>query len=457
MSMCRIVFWSLIFIGLSSNLSYAQNHTVTASTESVLPGGSVTAAVNLANDEGARGFSLGLSHTGASLTLQGIAPGVATANSNAGAGPDFEFTDLVPTNGPGGTYGVILSFAAPLDEIPNGSANEIALFTYACDSGALPGTSAALNFSDVLGTPAVATVISVVSGTTSISRIPTKVSGSVSVETPAPTGLNCAMADPCGGNGTPAHGFGALSWNNGGTYDSVEVLANGSLVETLAGSATSTNYSPASNGNVQFTVRGIRNSTTSASSASCNLDYQPVDPPQAPTGITCTVNQADGTTSVSWSNVGTVSEVEVILDGVLVSTLGAGATSDSVTIGGPGDYEICVRGANQCGLFGASSCCTVTRDNFFVRNDMNQDGTSNIADPVQLLAFLFGGGVLECQKSGDINDDGTVNIADVVSSLNVIFGIPVGGSVPTVPAPAGGCGPDPTPDSLTCDSFNGCP
>ena len=88
--------------------------------------------------------------------------------------------------------------------------------------------------------------------------------------------------------------------------------------------------------------------------------------------------------------------------------------------------------------------------------DLNQDGTQNIADPVQLLDFLFGGGSVGCLDSADVNDDGTNNIADVVYSLNVIFGISVGGTVPVVPAPASACGGDPTADGLDCASFNGC-
>lgn len=453
----RILFVVLFFFAFISNALLAQNHTLTASNESVLPGGTVTAAVSLANDEGARGFSMGLTHEGSFLSLVSIDAGDETADSNSGTGPDFEFKDLAPTGGPGGTYGVILSFGAPLDEIPTGTGNEIALFEYDCGATALPGTSETLAFSDALGTPQVATVISVVVGTTSVSRVPAVVSGSVTVNNPAPSGLSCAMTEPCGGNGSPAHGLGTLSWTNGGTYDSVEVFGNGSLLQTLAGTATSTTYSPATAGTVGFAVLGIRNGAVSALSNSCSLSYAPVDPPQAPSGVSCSVDQATGQTTVSWSNAGTVSAVNVLLDGSLVATLGAGATSATVTIGGPGSYNICVSGANQCGIFGPDGCCVAVRDNFFIRNDMNQDGISNIADPVAELNFLFGGGVLFCEKSGDVNDDGTVNIADVVYSLNVIFGIPVGGSIPEVPAPAGGCGPDPTPDSLTCDTFAGCP
>ncbi|PCJ11314.1 MAG: hypothetical protein COB10_09440 [Planctomycetota bacterium] len=404
---------------------------------------------------------MGLAHTGGLVNLTAIEAGAVTAASNGGAGPDFEFTDVNPAGGPGGTYGVILSFGAPLDEIPVGSGNEIALFNYNCAASAEPGSVRTLDFSDALGSPPVATIISIVSGTTSASRIPIKVSGSVSVGTPAPSGLTCSVLDPCAG-GSPDPGSSSLvqlSWTNEGTYDEVQVIANSnpnSPVQVLAGTATSTTLVlPVDN--FVFIVLGVRNTVVSADSNSCGLNIVTTPVPDAPTGVTCSVDQVTGDTTVNWTNSGTVSAVDVSINGTLAATLGAGSTSAVVTIGGPGSYNICVRGANECGEFGAESCCTAVRDNFFIRNDMNQDGGSNIADPVAALNYLFGGGVLACLKSGDVNDDGSVNIADVVFSLNVIFGIPSGGSVPTVPDPAGACGPDPTPDALTCDSFNGCP
>ena len=168
------------------------------------------------------------------------------------------------------------------------------------------------------------------------------------------------------------------------------------------------------------------------------------------------VDQVTGNTSVSWTNPDPVSSVEVTLDGVVVGTLGAGATSTTVTIGGPGSYNICVSGSNVCGDFSADGCCTAVRDNFFIRNDMNQDGSENIGDPVGALNYLFGGGTMACLDAADVNDDGAVDLSDVVYSLNAIFGIPVGGSVPVVPSPNGVCGPDPTSDSVSCVSFNGC-
>ncbi|MDE0959893.1 MAG: dockerin type I repeat-containing protein [Planctomycetota bacterium] len=448
---CSFIVPAMIL--LTSSMIMGQVHTVTASNETALPGANVTASITLDNEEGARGFSIGVAHSGGILTLNAITAGSESAASNAGAGPDFEFKDLAPAGGPGGTYGVILSFGAPLDEIAIGNGNEIALFGYTCSAAAVPGASEALSFSDALGAPVVTNVVSVVLGSTSISRIPIKVSGSISIGTPAPSGLTCSITDACGGGGL---GVGTLVWTNGATYDSVEVLVGGVATQTLAGTATTTTTTNGIAGNVGYSVRGVRNLVTSGESNNCTLTYQTVAPPAAPSGVTCVVDQVTGNTTVTWTNPDPVSSVEVTLNGVLTATLGAGATNTVVTIGGPGSYNICVRGSNPCGAFSGDSCCTAVRDNFFIRNDMNQDGSENIADPVQGLNYLFGGGTMPCEDAADVNDDGSINIADIVYSLNVIFGISIGGSVPVVPSPNGACGPDPTSDSVSCASFNGC-
>lgn len=91
----------------------------------------------------------------------------------------------------------------------------------------------------------------------------------------------------------------------------------------------------------------------------------------------------------------------------------------------------------------------------FVRGDCNEDGSVNIADPVNLLTFLFPSGapiVLGCGDACDANDDGSLNVADAVAALSALFGNP------TIPLPAPStCGPDLAADTLTCDAFAACP
>lgn len=85
----------------------------------------------------------------------------------------------------------------------------------------------------------------------------------------------------------------------------------------------------------------------------------------------------------------------------------------------------------------------------FERGDCRNDGRLNISDPIFLLEHLFqGGGEPTCLSACDGNDDGSVDLSDAVSVLQYLF---LGGS--PVPPPSGACGPDPTPDGLSCEGF----
>ncbi|MCA8962072.1 MAG: hypothetical protein KDC38_16210 [Planctomycetes bacterium] len=88
----------------------------------------------------------------------------------------------------------------------------------------------------------------------------------------------------------------------------------------------------------------------------------------------------------------------------------------------------------------------------FVRCDCNRDGSGDIGDAIFTLGLLFMGGTPSCADACDSNDDGSINIADVIYCLSILF---TGGPPPPPPYP--GCGPDPTPDALRCDSYPLCP
>ncbi len=90
----------------------------------------------------------------------------------------------------------------------------------------------------------------------------------------------------------------------------------------------------------------------------------------------------------------------------------------------------------------------------FLRGDVNLDGSTNVADAIFHLAYLFSGGIAPgCFDSADVNDDGGINISDAITLLESLFG---GGG--PIPPPTGDCDVDPTPDALECDSTGGtCP
>ncbi|MBN1443191.1 MAG: hypothetical protein JXA90_10805, partial [Planctomycetes bacterium] len=77
----------------------------------------------------------------------------------------------------------------------------------------------------------------------------------------------------------------------------------------------------------------------------------------------------------------------------------------------------------------------------------------DLSDAVRTLSHLFMGYPEPvCLRTSDVDDDGLVNLTDAVHFLMFLF---LGGAAP--PAPIARCGPDPTPDPLTCLSFPPCP
>lgn len=93
----------------------------------------------------------------------------------------------------------------------------------------------------------------------------------------------------------------------------------------------------------------------------------------------------------------------------------------------------------------------------FLRGDVNQDGSVQVADPIFLLDALFGGSSgseIECLDTADLNDDELVEISDSVYLLSYLFG---GGAAPPAPFGVTGCGPDPTLGvALSCESYAPC-
>ncbi len=438
-----IILGVYLFFG-SATLD-AQIHILSAESTSAIPGATVPISVLLDNDELARGFSLGMTHDGTILTLDSITEGAALLDSNGGVGPDFFFEDIAAPNGPGGTCGAVLSFIAPLDDIPIGSGSELAIFTYTVASAAEPGTSSSLDFVDTLGSPPLETIISVAG----VTRIPTVVSGAVLINTASVTTLGCALTDLCTCEFT-------MTWTNHGPYDTIEIQQDGIPIQTLAGTATTTtvNRIVTTIGGPSvgsLTVIARRNLVISAP-ANCLASCPDVPDPIEPTGPNCVVDHFTGVTTLSWTNAQLYTGLSVTVDGVPAASLGGTEVTTAVTLPTPGLYSICLDGTDECGVAFSTVCCAATFEQIFVRGDANADNSYNISDPIFGLNFLFAGGPLPCQAAFDVNDTGETNIADVIFALQGIFGV---GSLP--PAPFPGCGIDPTPSGISCNSFPVCP
>jgi hypothetical protein len=88
----------------------------------------------------------------------------------------------------------------------------------------------------------------------------------------------------------------------------------------------------------------------------------------------------------------------------------------------------------------------------FVRSDCNEDGETDISDPLRLLFALFVTfSAPPCEDACDANDDGLLDLGDAVATLNEVFLL---GPLPDPPFPD--CGGDTTADGLGCAGFRAC-
>ena len=100
------------------------------------------------------------------------------------------------------------------------------------------------------------------------------------------------------------------------------------------------------------------------------------------------------------------------------------------------------------GAFEGGACAP---EALFSRGDANSDAEENISDAIFVLAWLFQGGEPPaCEKAADLDDSGHADLTDPIVLLMHLFQ----GAAPP-PGPRS-CGPDPTPDLLSCSVFAPC-
>ncbi len=181
---------------------------------------------------------------------------------------------------------------------------------------------------------------------------------------------------------------------------------------------------------------------------------------QPPRDVACEETQKDGQriVTLTWQNGEAYDAIHLSRNGHLVEILDGQATlyQDRVSpSAAPGDYELRAFVGEAKSASGIATCSTQPPGSGAMRPfDCNADGTVNIADPICLLGFLFGGApdVLPCGDGEaadapngtlmDWNGDGGINIADAIAGLLHLFSD----------------GSEPRLGSLTsCVAIEGCP
>ena len=260
-----------------------------------------------------------------------------------------------------------------------------------------------------------------------------------------------------------------ITWTLPQMYDSIQVIRNGTVIATLAGTATSYIDAAISPGTYTYEVIGLVGDDAAAA-ATCVVEV-----PQAINDLDCC---ADGTTvELTWSNPKTYDEFEIIRNGTLIATIGGAATSFTDSGVGVGDVNYVIFGVvggasslpAACStrvldpiteidcMVGTPDCVnedvtiTWTNNDSYDSIEILRDGallatvpgnstsfldtTAFATHDYTLVALLTGDEcsqvtTLGCQNveaaqgeflRGDTNNDGIVNIADPVYAIKYIF------------------------------------
>lgn len=166
-----------------------------------------------------------------------------------------------------------------------------------------------------------------------------------------------------------------------------------------------------------------------------------------PVDLSCSETAANVVT-LTWDATVAYDFVAVRRGGVEIAVI-AGTQSSYQDLGvGNGPRVFAVAGRTPDGESAPSICSIVVAglDPQFVRGDVNEDGAVNLADPISILGYLFGGAdPPNCFDAADANDSGAVDIADVIYLLDYLF---TSGLPPEPPFPNQGA--DPTGDLIGC-------
>lgn len=190
---------------------------------------------------------------------------------------------------------------------------------------------------------ALATVELFKPGTPTNAVVPTLAPVGGGAMTPSVTGLSCSTAQLDV----------ALSWSNGGAYDSVLIFRNGQQIATLPGTDTNYNDVNLPLGPVSYLVNGVIAGIPS-SGVGCTVD---VLPPAPLVGLSCTSSAFQGV--LTWTNGDTYDGIDVRRNGLPLVTLPGTATQfDDIGLNvGSFDYELT---PSIGSIVGPTSSCTVS-------------------------------------------------------------------------------------------------
>ncbi len=237
-----------------------------------------------------------------------------------------------------------------------------------------------------------------------------------------------------------------LSWQDGTTYDAVQIERDGVIIGEVTGSTElfeDTGLPIPSE--AHYRIRGLSGTTPSVATE-CTVTIDGTV--EAPVGLSCI--QSGSGVLLSWQNTLPYQAITITRDGDSLATLSGTANSYL-------DSDSGLAGLIEYGVIGTlggegsqPGTCQVEVDPpdpsvVFIRGDTTSDGQLDLSDGVITLQYLFLGGEIPCASAADHDDGGSLDLGDAISLLSFLF---IAGPPPAPPYPLPGI--DPTPDSLAC-------
>ncbi len=427
------------FVGAQTN-TLRFTHDAPLDPPMLVPPASLAATVVVDNVDTLQGWSFGVCNDEAFLLVDAAEESALVMTLNDGAA--VAFLDLQTPAG-GVTMGVVIDLFG-MQNLAPGVGQELLLIDYSTTPGLMQPTAppplmTTIAFCDTLGAVPVSTVL-VVNG---LSVDPDLENLTVLIPPPPEPGT-CDFFCDAGPDDV------SISWSNctdpaTGVADYYLLFRDGVLLMLFDDGTQSFLDSALAPGTYHYDLIAVNFVTPGdppdTLTVSCDANVIPV----TLTDVTPTVGLYQGGTMLTLTGTGFTADVTTVdigsqtaLDIVVVDDNTITCTTPAVDFVGLVDVGI----SNS---FGSE---TIT-DAFlygFVRGMANNDTLVDIADPVFILDWLFGGGPEPfCLSAADANDSGVLDIADPVYLLTYLFAM-----TPAPPAPFAVPGLDPTPDALTC-------
>ena len=168
-----------------------------------------------------------------------------------------------------------------------------------------------------------------------------------------PAGIRCTTDMNCNT---------VVTWSNPVPFETIEVLVNGVVVQTLPGSATMTTVMLPEPGQNMVCLRAstiCSDGVFSVEACCVAEDVFCTVRPAPPTEVICTVDPCTCIVTVTWLNGATYDSIRVLREGQLETVIGGGETSTQVTLTPGGSDEICLEGVVN-GLESLPGCCLAT-------------------------------------------------------------------------------------------------